>query len=287
MRSPHPRTSRASVVIALSLAIALTASGCESADSAQVTPPIVLSIGATEAPVYADGTVTLYSSRLPVPFPIKRPTWQDLAALKGAVPPYPHPPYLLASDETVEVNYTVTNMDSAPRSVWVLLDPWNEFVQYRPAVANEPALSGFAQPVVLAPLERVQGNITPQEMTTLAVKLDTAMQISATTFGPDAAFGATTLIASDFDPQTVPGPSDPLLAAFVPTVVAGLTGFDLALEAESPMNVALEVTVTVTDASGQGKVLPPGTTSGLIGAPPTLLQVQGLPGAARTAPSLR
>ena len=116
----------------------------------------------------------------------------------------------------------------------MLIEPWNEFVQYRPAIESEPALSGFAQPVVLAPLERVQGNITPPEMSTVALRLATAMQIMATAFGPQAPYSVDTLLARDFDPQTTPGPTDPLLAAFIPTKIAGLTGFDLALEAYGP-----------------------------------------------------
>ncbi len=282
-----PRVGGVGAVLVLSMTGAVATTACESANEAQVTPPIVLAIGATEQPVYDDGTLIIYSSRLPVPLPVKQPTGKQLSALQPDAAPYTHSPYLLTSDETVEVDYTVTNLDNVAHAVWMLLEPWNEFVQYRPSTVDEPALAGFARPIVLAPLGRVQGNITPPQMSTVAVRLDTAMRITSATFGPDAGFGEKTLLARDFDPQVIPGPTDPLLAKFVPTVVAGLTGFDLALEAFSPMNVAIEVTITVIDASGQGKILPPGTTRGVLGAPPTLLQVQNVRGATLTPPPPR
>jgi len=91
----------------------------------------------------------------------------------------------------------------------------------------------------------------------------------------DSAYGAGTLLNHDFNTQNRPGADDPLLASYTPTVVAGLTGFDLGLQAYEPMNVAIEVTVNVLDNSGTGKVAPPGTTTGLIGAPPAILSVPG------------
>jgi hypothetical protein len=112
-------------------------------------------------------------------------------------------------------------------------------------------------------------------MSQLALKLDTAMAINNATFTMDSAYGAATLMNHDFNTQNVPGPSDLLLATYTPSVVAGLTGFNLGLQSYEPLNVAIEVTVTVIDASGTGKIEPPGTTTGLIGRPPKELMVPG------------
>ena len=266
--------------MAVVVAMLTTVAACESADSAQVTPPYVTALGQNETPSYSDAELTLYESQVPVPFPIRAPTGADMRGLPATVLPYAHYPYLLDSDETIEVEYTITNLDNQGHSVWLLVDPWNEYVRYRPGVTvvsddeTEPNLSGIEQAFVLGPLERIQGNIVSQDMSTLARKLDTAMEIMAATFPPMATYGAGTLLNHDFNVQNTPSSSDPLLGPYVPKVVAGLTGFDLGLQSYEPVNVAIEVTVTVID-TGAGKVMPPGTTTGLIGAPPAFLRFPG------------
>ncbi len=279
---PQPDRSRAWLAVSTLAGIvcAGAATSCEAASDAQVTAPFAVAIGQNEMPSYSDAELTLYESQTPVPFPVKKPTAADLAALKGNASPYPRPPYLLASNETIEVNYTITNLDNESHTVWLLLDPWNEFVKYRPGVTvvsddeTEPNLSGIEQPFLIGPLQRIQGNIQASDMSILALKLDTAMKIVQSTFTMDSAYGAGTLLNHDFNTQNYPGPSDPLLAPYTPTVVAGLTGFDLGLQSYEPVNVELEVTVNVQD-TGTGKIAPPGTTSGLIGEPPAVLTIPG------------
>jgi len=276
----HSPQSRAIAALALGL-VASTAGlvGCEADDSAQVTKPYVVAIGASETPIYADANLTLYESQVAVPFPVRKPTGAELSALKASAP-YPHAPYLLDSDETIEVNYTITNLDNQSHAIWILVDPWNEFVWYKPGVTvvsddeTEPNLSGIEAPVILNPLERLQGNFEAQDMSQLALKLDTAMAIFNTKFTMASAFDAATLMNHDFNTQNTPGPNDILLASYTPSVVAGLTGFNFGLQSYEPVNVAIEVTVTVLD-NGAGKIEPPGTTTGLIGKPPTELTVPG------------
>ncbi len=278
------RSRRVAAAVALTAvgAVALAAAtGCEAADSAQVTPPYVVAIAAAETPVYSDANLTIYESQIPVPFPVAKPTGAQLNALASNVAPYPREPYLLNSDETVEVNYVITNLDNQTHDVWLLVDPWNEFVEWRPGVTvisddeTEPNLSGMEIPFVLNPLQRLEGNIQSSDLNTLALKLDTAMAILNATISPMAAYPVATLLNHDFNVQNTPGPSDPLLATYTPKVVAGLTGFNLGLQSYEPLNVAIEATVTVIDNSGTGKILPPGTTTGLIGAPPKVITVPG------------
>jgi hypothetical protein len=253
---------------------------CESADDAQLGAPDVLAIGATEAPSYADANLTLYESQMPVPFPVRKPTAADVAQEKGNDPPYAHPPFLLDGDETIEVNFTLTNLDNESHAIFILIDPWNEYVRYKPGVTvvsddeTEPNLSGIEQGYILGANERLQGNITSLQMSTLALKLDTAMAIVGATIPATATFDAATLMNHDFDIQNTPGPNDPLLASYVPKVVAGLTGFDLGLQSSEPVNVAIELTVNVYD-NGSGKILPLGSTGPFIGAPPAFLKVPG------------
>jgi hypothetical protein len=254
--------------------------GCEAASDAQVTAPFAVAIGVNEMPSYSDAELTLYESQTPVAFPVRKPSASELAALKPNVSPYPHAPYLQNSDETIEVNYTLTNLDNQSHTVWLLLDPWNEFVKYRPGVTvvsadeTEPNLSGIEDPILLGPMQRLQGNIDSQDMGILALKLDTAMRILQATKGADGGLGAGTLLNHDFNTQNTPSATEVLLGPYTPTVVAGLTGFDLGLQSYEPVNVALEVTVTVI-GTGSGKILPPGTTTGLIGEPPVVITVPG------------
>ena len=231
-------------------------------------------------PSYSDAELTMYESQTPVAFPVRKPSASQLAALKGTATPYPRPPYLLDSNETIEVNYTITNLDNESHTVWLLVDPWNEFVKYRPGVTvvsddeTEPNLSGIELPILLAPLQRIQGNIQPEDMSHLALKLGTAMKILQAKFTMDSAYGAGELLNHDFNTQNLPGPNDALLAPYTPTVVAGLTGFDLGLQSYEPLNVEIEVTVNVVD-TGSGKIAPPGTSTGLIGEPPAVITVPG------------
>jgi hypothetical protein len=278
VRSPHPRRLAGLALVLVAVAGAVV--GCEADDSAQVTKPYVVAIGTGEVPIYSDANLTLYESQVAVPFPIRKPTGAELGALKTNVIPYPRAPYLLDSDETIEVNYTITNLDNQSHAIWILVDPWNEFVWYKPGVTvvsddeTAPNLSGIEAPVVLNPLERIQGNFESQDMSQLALKLDTAMAIASAKFTADSAYDAATLMNHDFNTQNVPGPNDLLLASYTPSVVAGLTGFNFGLQSYEPLNVAIEVTVTVLD-NGAGKVEPPGTTTGLIGKPPAELTVPG------------
>jgi hypothetical protein len=262
------------------VALAALASGCEAASDAQISAPYSVALGQNESPSYSDAELTLYESQTPVPFPVRKPTASQLASLKSGVAPYPHSPYLLDSNETVEVNYTITNLDNESHAVWILIDPWNEFVKWRPGVTvvsqdeTEPNLDGIMIPLILEPLQRVQGNIESEDMSNLALKLDTAMEILQQTFTAESAYDAAALLNHDFNTQNTPGPTDPLLGPYTPKVVAGLTGFDLGLQSYEPVNVAVECTITVQD-TGSGKIAPPGTTTGLIGEPPAVITVPG------------
>src|SRR6202041_2639629 len=82
-----------------------------------------LDVGMTNSvqPSYSDGNITLYDVYTAVPLPVRRPSQSDIQAL-GAAPkgtPYPHAPFLLASDESLEVHFTITNLESTTQNVWL------------------------------------------------------------------------------------------------------------------------------------------------------------------------
>ncbi len=264
--------------------LAASAIGCENGGADQVTPPIVLGMTDQLTPVYMSQQLTLYEVQVPVPLPVRQPTAAEQSALGGAVGPYPHQPFLLSSDESLEVHFTISNLDTERHSINLLLDPWNEFVRYRPGVSmiNDeetlPNPSGFEKPFLIDPMSRVQGTVTTDDTTALAIGLATAMQILSTPADPMAAYSQATLVDHAFNLQNRPISNDPLVSSYIPSVIAGLTGFDLGLETESPENVSIEIQVDITDLNGN-RLIPQGQSGATMGIPTTILSpVPAAPG---------
>ena len=130
------------------------------------------------APYYADGQITLYQAQTPVALPVRKPTDAERAAL-GPAPkgtPYPHAPFLTAQDESVEVHFVLSNIDTVAHNVWLLIDPWNEFVRWKPGVtvvSDEETIpnNGYDKEYVLGPMSRVEGTITSDDIQEIATKL--------------------------------------------------------------------------------------------------------------------
>jgi hypothetical protein len=258
------------------LAVALGGTGCAE-DSAQEQAPVVLGMTDSLAPIYDTQQLTLYEVQVPVPFPVKAPSSQEESSLGGADAPYPHKPYLLDTDESIEVRFTISNLDTAEHSVYLCLDPWNEFVRYRPGVAyvNDeetlPNPSGFYKSFTVAPMSRVQGTVTTDDTTALAIGLATAMNIideplPASYMG----YSTTTLVDNVFSLQNRPLTNDTLVSQFIPGAIAGLTGFDLGLQSTSPENISVEILVDITDLNGD-RIIQPGQGGKTIGIPKTIL----------------
>src|SRR5580704_11150407 len=112
------------------------AAACAPGSGDQVTQPLAVGMTNMTPAYYSDGNLTLYEVQIPVELPVRRPTPAERQALGGQPKgtTYPHTPFLLASDESVEVHYVLSNVDTAQHAVWLLVDPWNEFVRYRPGV---------------------------------------------------------------------------------------------------------------------------------------------------------
>lgn len=262
---------------ACALAALSAQSGCSNTDANQSTLPVVLGMTDKSIPVYQDPQLTLYEVQVPVRLPIRAPNDQERAALGGAQAPYPHTPFLLDSDETVEIHFTLTNLDDQRHAVWLLLDPWNEFVRYHPGVqvindeTTLPNISGYQKPFLLDGKTRLEGTITSDDTHELAIDLATAMAIMSKKPDPNAAFDQVTLLNHVFDLQNRSNDGDPLVTPLIPQVIAGLTGFDLGLRADSAMSVAVEITVDITDQNGN-RILAPGATDKPMGEPSVVLK---------------
>jgi hypothetical protein len=266
------------------------AAACSNGSADQVTRPVAVGMTPSIAPMYMDGQITLYEVQSPVAFPVRKPTQADEKAL-GPAPkgtPYPHAPFLTAQDESVEVHFVLTNIDTAPHNVWLLIDPWNEFVRWKPGVSvvsDEETIpnNGYDKQYVLPPMSRVEGTITPDDIQEIATKLAAAenflaspqaqqTQSATTDNGPSP----TEICNNIFDYQNRSNsvPPDLYYTPWIPPVIAGLTGFDLGLEMQADAdsggggagNVAVEITMDVQDLNGD-RMVPQDTTDPEIGIP--------------------
>jgi len=256
---------------------------CSNSSSDEVMPPVDLGMTSSIAPYYSDGNLTLYQVNVPVALPVRRPTQAEVQALVAApaVAPYPHAPFLTVGDESLEVHYVISNLDTTPHTIWMLIDPWNEFVRYSPGVTvvsddeTDPNF-GYDLSFYVDGNSRVEGDLTPDDMQEVAIKLAAVENVISqeATLETQAMDGngtdPTTLVNHIFNPQNWSNTGDPLFTPWVPPVIAGLTGFDLGLRSvNAPANVAVEITIQVQDLNGNRFVAESSTDQ--IGIPPTVI----------------
>jgi hypothetical protein len=294
----RPRIQGLAPLLALALA-----SACSNGSGDQVTRPVSVGMTSNVAPYYADGQITLYQVQAPVALPVRKPTDAERAAL-GAAPkgtPYTHAPFLTVQDESVEVHYVLSNIDTVSHSVWLLIDPWNEFVRWKPGVtvvSDEETVpnNGYDKEYVLGPMSRLEGTITSDDMQEIATKLAAVENFLAS---PQGMQTSSTMMDNSLDPTQVCNnifdyqnrsnstPPDLYYTPWIPPVVAGLTGFDLGIRMEADEddsvvvegddggagpagNIAVEITMDVQDLNGN-RFVPQDTTDPEIGMPPKTL----------------
>lgn len=261
------------LAVASVLAITLT-SACASTDDNLVTGPFAVAMTNTTAPIYDDGQMQLYQVSIPVQLPVLR------GRAEGAAAPYPRAPFVRKEDVRYTLRFVLTNLDDAPHSVELLIDPWNEFVRYQPGLslgAEEeavPNLSGIDRYYVLQPKQRLEGLLPPDDFFELATDLATAQSIFARPPDAEGDFGGATLYNRAFNIQNRSTQPDPLLGGYIPQVIAGVTGFDLGLRTSQPANVAVEVIVDVVDVHGE-RIIPPDSSERPAPPPGTILTPPG------------
>jgi hypothetical protein len=260
---------------------------CANNDANQVTQPYVVGMNEKMRATYSDGNLSMYEVQVPVPLPIRAPTDAEQSALSADDPPYPNTPFLKADDIRLEIRFTITNGDDQEHVVELLIDPWNEFVRWRPGVTvvsdeeTTPNFSGWDQFVVIAGKSRVQGVLTPDDTHEIAIKLASCENVLAQASPPvtdggmqqgvgSGGWNATGLCNHIMNIQNRSNTGDPLYVPYIPKDIAGLTGFDLGLRSFEAVNVAVEVTIDVMDLNGN-RVVPQGKTDPQMGEPPVAL----------------
>ena len=271
--------------LALAGVLALVAVGCGSKDETRSLQPKQLGMSSDMAAVYDDGQMQTYEVKLPVPFPVIAPTSAELAGLQGnAVEPYGRQPWVLKSDVQYQITWTLSNLDPDTHNVELLVDPWNEFGMYWPGMAvtnaqrqeQSPNLSGIdilmeVPGTTRGAASRRFGTFTVQDMDELAIDFATVLEIIKSVPPPVPGSNATDnpaigLVNHAFARENR-SYKDPLVAKYIPKVIAGLTGITLGMRTYEPANVAIEIVVEVVD-KGSGKVVQRDQSYAII-APPT------------------
>jgi hypothetical protein len=279
-KAPSGAPSAAALV-----AIAMVAAaGCSNGSGDQITNPAALGMTDTTPPYYSDGQLTLYQVQSPVALPVRAMTQADRQAVGHAPPgtPYPRGVFLRAQDEAVEVHYTLSNVDTSPHDVWLLIDPWNEFVRWRPGitVVNDEVTQpnyGYDLEFVVPARDRIEGTITFDDTHEIAIKLASVENLLSNMAQGQAAsgnmFDSTAIANNIFNPanRSNSTPPDPLYTPWIPPVVAGITGFDLGLRTSESANVAVEISIEVQDLRGDRFVPQDLSNARTMGPPDTVL----------------
>jgi hypothetical protein len=259
--------------------VAFATSACGSKDEQRTIEPIQLGMTSDMGAIYQDDQMAIYEVKLPIDFgdlagpgshlsAVREPTADEKAAMNGqTVPaPYTHYPWLLKGDYTVQLTYTISNLDPYAHNVELLLDPHNEFGVYWPGMAvtdaqreqQSPNLSGYDNLMHIPANGRVHGTLTVQDMDELAIDFATVLNILQNAPPPDPTMNAADnpavgLVNHAFARENR-SYDDPLVAPYIPSVIAGLTGVDLGLRTYESANVAIEVVIEIVD-KGSGKVI--------------------------------
>jgi hypothetical protein len=291
---PHPPTSEGAcprlqgthflVPFATIATVAAIVAGCNNDSSNQQTAPLSLGMTSTITPYYSDPNLTIYEVQKPVALPVRRPGPGQMSGAPPANTPYTHAPYLLASDEQVEVHYTISNLDDQDYSVFLLVDPWNEFVRWNPGitVVNDDITLpnfGYDKEFLVKAKSRLEGTLTSDDLIEIATKLASVqqllaspqtMQALAADAGPSS-FNPTQVANNIFNPQNRSNGNDPNYTPWIPPVIAGVTGFDLGLRLYNVAgNIAVEITIDIVDVNGN-KFVPSDSTDPQLGPPPKVL----------------
>jgi hypothetical protein len=253
--------------------------------------PVSVGLAETVPPVYDDGELTIYEAKTRLMLPIIAPSDAQLARLsQEPSDPFERQPWVTHDDIGVQVTWTLSNLDATDRSVWVMIDPYNEFGRYEPAivVTDDEAvrdLSGIDMLFLLpgtrmpgteregaaAAEPRIVGTFSFDDMDELALDFATVFKIIEDAAPTDEAEDdpRSTLVNYAFNVRNR-SYNSPLIAGYRPAAVPGLVGFDFGVRTDEPANVALEIVVEIRDRRGD-RVAERGQTVRLIDPPEAVI----------------
>jgi hypothetical protein len=264
---------------------AVLAVGCGAQEQSRNLQPEQVGLTPDVEPIFDDEEMQLYEVKRGLQFPILEPSAAQADALnQEVVEPYGRKPWITIQDVKVQLTWTLSNLDDEQRVVELLVDPWNEFGRYYPGMTLvdaeeqefQPNSSGIDRYYVLegksaGPASRRHGTITFDDMNEMAIDFATVQNMIK--FPPPPANGA----AVDPEMMVDPVPTyanhafnflnqsydDLLVAPYIPTVIAGLTGIDFGFRTTEKATIALEIQIEVVDL-GQGRVQEEGSDEKLL-----------------------
>lgn len=269
---------------------AFAAAGCSDNTHERTIPSVQLAMDESVEPIFDDEEMTLYEVRLGVQLPILAPTAAERSDLDlQPMAPYGTAPWLRLGDARLQLSWTLTNLDDEPRTVEVLVDPWNEFAKYFPglqAVNPEegefvPNLSGIDYLYALEPssagaASRRHGVFTFDDMDEMARDFATAMNLIQNPPPPlgggDPEEDATVTYVNHAFAFQNQSETDLLVQSWIPPVIPALTGFDIGLRTTEKAKVAIEVVAELVD-TGSNKVQKDGENDPLLAAPTQVITV--------------
>jgi hypothetical protein len=246
--------------------VALLGVACSGREHEESLP--IVQVGMTDEvpPIYDDGELALFEVKKGVAFPILAPDAITRRQLEDkATMPYGSYPWVTVEDIDVQVNWTISNLDEDEHIVQMLVDPWNEFGRYYPGLQltdadNEeymPNFSGIDRRYILpgksaGEASRLHGTYTFTDLREMATDLATVMSLleEPPPSEDDEEDPTVTYANHDFHVQNR-SDDDPLVAAWVPRVVAGLTGLDVGFRTYEKANLAIEVAIELVDLNGE------------------------------------
>jgi hypothetical protein len=264
-------------------AAALLSIGCGDQKEEASLEPVQVGMTHEVEPIYDDGELVIYEVKKGIAFPVLAPSAKRRGELESQdVEPYGRMPWVQVDDLSVQVSWTISNLDVDEHVVELLVDPWNEFGRYYPGLQltdadNQefmPNFSGIDKRYIVGPASsgaasRVHGTYTYSDLAEMATDLATVMGIIA---NPPEVEGD----AEEEDPRVTYANhaftwqnrsyEDLLVKKWIPGTIAGLTGLDLGFRTYEPAKVAIEVAVELVDNTGE-RIRPEGDDSPLL--PPT------------------
>jgi len=267
------------------LGCAAFAVGCGSPEQSRNLPPEQVGLTPDVPPIFEDDESQLYEVKRGLQFPILAPTAAEADALnREQVEPYGRKPWITNKDVKVQLTWTISNLDDQQHVVEMLVDPWNEFGRYYPGMnlvdaENQEFQPNFSAIDRLYVLEgkkagassRRHGTCTFDDMNEMAIDFATVQNMIK--FPPPPPNGAQ--VDPDMPVDPVPtyanhafnfinhSYDDPLVAPYVPAVIAGLTGVDFGFRTTEKATIALDIQIEVVDL-GEGRVQEAGSNKALL-----------------------
>ena len=275
-KRPEARAFRPQVLsVFVVFGCAVLAVGCGSQEKSRNLDSEQVGLTPETPPIFEDDESQLFEVKRGLQFPILAPTAAEQGVLNGSVvEPYGRKPWITNKDVKVQLTWTISNLDEDQHVVEMLIDPWNEFGRYYPGMnlvdAEEeefkPNFSGIDRLYVLegkskGASSRRHGTCTFDDMNEMAIDYATVQNMIK--FPPPLPNGA------QVDPEEMTDPlptyanhafnfinhsyNDPLVAPYIPAVIAGLTGVDFGFRTTEKATIALDVQIEVVDL-GEGRV---------------------------------